>query len=111
MPTSNLTRAAFIDRVLTSHFPGEVAKRFLFADGEVAALYTLSRKKPVGLAQPVVLFVATFPPDLTQVGVHDFGIEYCEQPVASANEASDLLAQFDQPQAALFRTRCRAAGV
>jgi hypothetical protein len=101
------TRATFIDRVLTSHFPGEIAKRYQFADGEVAALYTLGRKALTGLAEPVVLFVATFPPDRTQAGVHDFGIDYVEQPVASAEEARELLAQFDQPQAALFRGRCR----
>lgn len=111
MPDSNLTRAAFIDRVLTSRLPGEVAKRFLFADGEVAALYTLGRKALDGLPQPVVLFVATFPPTRTSVGVHDFGIDYCEQPVVSAAEASELLAQFDQPQAAIFRAKCRVPSV
>jgi hypothetical protein len=109
MPDSKQTRATFIDRVLTSHLPGEVAKRFRFADGEVAALYTLGRKTLAGLAQPIVLFVATFPPDLTQAGMHDFGIDYVEQPVASADEAYDLLAQFDETQASLFRANCRAA--
>jgi hypothetical protein len=99
MPDSNQTRATFIDRVLTSHLPGEVAKRFRFADAEVAALYTLGRKTLAGLAQPIVLFVATFPPDLTQAGMHDFGIDYVEQPVAPTEEAHDLLAQFDEMQA------------
>lgn len=108
MADYNITRAAFIDRVLTSRLPGEVAKRFLFTDGEVAALYTLGRQSPAGSAQPVVLFVATFPPVLTQTGVHDFGIDYCERPVASAAEANALLAQFDQTQAAIFRAKCRA---
>lgn len=108
MTDPTLPRAAFIDRILTSRLPGEVAKRFRFADGEVAALYTLGQKARNGVAQPVVLFVATFPPARPEPGVHDFGLDYCEQPVASADEAHDLLAQFDQPQAALFRARCRA---
>jgi len=107
MPDTNSTRAEFIDRILTSRLPGEVAKRFLFNDGEVAVLYTLSQKMPADLAQPVLLVVATFPPAVTQPGVHDFGIDYAEQPVASAEEAHDLLAQFDQKQAALFRAKCR----
>jgi hypothetical protein len=107
MPPATPSRAAFIDRVLTSSFAGQVAKRFSFADGEVAALYTLSRKARPGVAQPVVLFVATFPPLLTQNGVHDFGIDYVEQPVASAQEAQDLLGQFDHEQAMRFRTSCR----
>ncbi|MGI4864049.1 MAG: hypothetical protein ACRYFZ_08995 [Janthinobacterium lividum] len=107
MPDAPLSRAAFIDRVLTSRLPGEVAKRFPFADGEVAAVYTLGRPTAAGLAQPVVLFVATFPPALPQVGVHDFGIDYCEQPVASPSEAQDLLTQFDQVQAARFRASCQ----
>lgn len=107
MPDSNSPRATFINQVLTSRLPGQVAKRFLFADGEVAALYTLSRKAPADVAQPVVLFVATFAPTLTQIGHHDFGIDYCELPVASAAEAKEVLAQFDQQQAALFRARCR----
>lgn len=109
MTDAILTRPAFIDRVLTSSFPGQVAKRFLFADGEVAALYTLSRKVPADLAQPVILVVATFPPALPQPGLHDFGLDYAEVPVASAAEANDILAQFDQAQAALFRAKCRAA--
>lgn len=108
MSDATPARAAFIDRVLTSHFPGEVAKRFRFADGEVAALYTLSRKAPLDVAQPVLLVVATFPPALIQPGVHDFGLDYAEQPVASLAEARELLAQFDQAQAARFRASCRA---
>jgi hypothetical protein len=100
---------AFIDRILTSCFPGQVAKRFAFVDGEVAAVYTLSRKVPADLAQPVILVVATFPPTLAQPGVHDFGIDYAELPVASAQEAQNLLGQFDEMQAALFRAKCRAA--
>lgn len=111
MPDANLTRAAFLDRILTSSLPGEVAKRFLFADGEVAAVYTLSRKVPAALAQLVILLVATFPPALTSVGVHDFGIDYSEQPVASVEEAHILLAQFDEAQAALFRANCRTPSV
>jgi hypothetical protein len=105
----SLPRPTFIDSVLTSSFPGQVAKRFLFADGEVAALYTLSRKVAANLAKPVVLLVATFPSRLTQPGVHDFGIDYVEVPVASAEEAQSLLAQLDETQAALFRAKCRAA--
>lgn len=108
MTDADLPRLTFLDRVLTSSIPGQVAKRFLFADGEVAALYTLSRKAPTSLAQPVILVVATFPPTLAQPGLHDFGLDYAEAPVASAAEASDLLAQFDQAQAALFRAKCRA---
>lgn len=108
MPDASLSRAAFIDRVLTSRLPGEVAKRFPFTDGEVAAVYTLGRQTPAGSAQPVVLFVATFPPALPQAGVHDFGIDYWEQPVASPSEAWDLLTQFDQAQAARFRASCQA---
>jgi len=65
---ATLARAAFIDRVLTSHFPGEVAKRLRFADGEVAALYTLSRKAPLDVAQPVLLVVATFLPRTDPAG-------------------------------------------
>lgn len=107
MSPATTPRATFIDRVLTSSFAGQVARRFLFADGEVAALYTLSRKAMPGVAQPVVLFVATFPPQLTQDGVHDFGIDYIEQPVASTQEAQDLLRQFDHEQAVRFRTSCR----
>ncbi|RZK24317.1 MAG: hypothetical protein EOO56_01860 [Hymenobacter sp.] len=103
------TRADFLDQVLTSRLAGEVAKRFRFADGEVAALYTLSRKAPAALAQPVVLVVATFPPARPQAGVHDFGIDYAELPVASPTEAAALLAQFDQSQAALFRAKCQAS--
>ena len=109
MTDAGPTRSTFIDRVLTSSFPGQVAKRFQFADGEVAALYTLSRKVPASLAQPVMLVVATFPPTRAQPGLHDFGLDYAELPVASAAEASDLLAQFDHGQAALFRAKCRAA--
>lgn len=108
MPDAPLPRAAFIDRVLTSRLLGEVAKRFPFADGEVAAVYTLGRQTPAGLDQAVVLFVATFPPTLPQAGVHDFGIDYCEQPVASPLEARDLLTQFDHAQAARFRASCQA---
>ena len=109
MTDASPTRRAFLNRVLTSSFPGQVAKRFSFADGEVAALYTLSRKAPASLAQPVILVVATFPPALPQLGLHDFGLDYAEVPVTSAAEAHELLAQFDQAQAALFRAKCRAA--
>ena len=107
MTDSGRTRAEFINLILTSQFPGQVAKRFAFADGEVAALYTLGRPANTRQTQPVVLFVATFPPDLTQAGFHNFGIDYFEQPVASADEAQELLDQFDQTQATLFRTKCR----
>lgn len=109
MTDSGLTRPSFIDRVLTSSFPGQVAKRFLFPDGEVGAVYTLSRKAPAGVTQPVILVIATFPPAQLQPGVHDFGIDYAEQPVTSIDEARDLLAHFDHAQAALFRATCRAA--
>ena len=103
------TRAQFIDQVLTSSFPGETAKRFAFDDGEVGAVYTRSRRAGRGLGQPVILLVATFPPLLASGGLHDFGIDYYEHPVASAQEATALLAQFDQHQAELFRASCRAA--
>ena len=103
------TRAQFIDQVLTSSFAGETAKRFAFVDGEVGAVYTRSRRASHGLGQPVILLVATFPPLLTSGGLHDFGIDYYEYPVASAQEATALLAQFDQHQAELFRASCRAA--
>lgn len=109
MTDASLPRPTFIDRILVSSFPGEVAKRFLFADGEVAALYTLSRKVVASLAKPVILLIATFPQRLTQPGLHDFGIDYVEFPVASADEAQQLLAQLDETQAALFRAKCRAA--
>jgi len=107
MPPVTPPPIAFIDRVLMSSFAGQVAKRFRFAEGEVAAVYTLSRKAAPGVAQPVVLFVATFPPQLTPAGVHDFGIDYVEQPVASIQEAQDLLGQFDYAQAVRFRATCR----
>lgn len=109
MPDARLTPLPFIDRVLTSSFPEQVAKRFLFADGEVAALYTLSRKLPARLAQPVVLVVATFPAARPQPGLHDFGIDYVELPVASAAEARELLTHFDRSQAELFRAKCQLA--
>lgn len=108
MPVASPTPPAFIDRVLTSSFPGQVAKRFAFADGEVAALYTLSRKLPAHLAQAVILLVATFPPQLTRPGLHDFGIDYAEVAVSSLAEAHELLAQFDRSQAAQFRANCLA---
>lgn len=103
------TRAEFLDQVLTSSFPGEVAKRFAFADGEVGAVYTLSRKTTTGPARPVILVVATFPPVWTRAGVHDFGIDSYEHPVTSAQEAMALLTQFDQQQAEAFRVSCRVA--
>lgn len=107
------TRTEFLTLVLTSAFAEEQAKRFAFADGEVGAVYTLSRKAGVGSAQPVILFVATFPPSLFAEGAHgyshNYGLDYCELPVASAEEAAQLLAQFDEGQAAQFRANCRAA--
>lgn len=109
MRTPSLTRAEFIDQVLTSCLPGQVAKRFRFDDGEVGAVYTLSGRLPAELAPPVILYVATFPPMVSpHVGHHDFGIDYYERPVASAEEAAAILAQFDQQQAAQFRASCRA---
>lgn len=102
-------RAQFIDQVLTSSFPGETAKRFAFVDGEVGAVYTRSRRAGHGPGQPVILLVATFPPQLTSGGVHDFGIDYYEYPVASAQEAAALLALFDRHQAEAFRANCRVA--
>lgn len=107
MRAPSLTRAEFIDRVLTSSIAGQKAKRYQFADGEVAAVYTLSRKTSPGTVQPVILYVATFPPALTDAGFHDFGIDHYEQPVTSTEEALALLAQFDQQQAAQFRASCR----
>lgn len=101
-----MTRAEFIDRVLTSSFPGQVAKRFSFPDGEVGALYTMGRKPTGGQVTPVILYVATFPPSQQQ-GVHDFGIDYFEQPVATPEEAHYLLAQFEHEQARQFRAGCR----
>ena len=104
----NAARSAFIDQVLTSRFPGEVAKRFAFADGEVGVLYTMWRDQASGLACPVVLYVATFPPSPQQGGRHDFGIDFWEQPVGSAAEAAQLLDQFRRPEAQVFRLSCRA---
>lgn len=102
------TRADFINQVLTSSFPGEMAKRFLFADGEVGALYTMGQDPASGNACPVVLYVATFPPTPQQGGRHDFGIDFLEQPVRSAEEAAYVLAQFQRAEAQLFRASCRA---
>lgn len=107
MREPNATRAAFIDRVLTSSFPGEVTKRFAFADGEVGALYTTGRHPASGTACPVVLYVATFPPSFPHEGLHDFGIDYAEQPVTTAEEAAYLLAHFGREQAEQFRAQCR----
>lgn len=101
------TRAEFIDRLFTSSIVGQIAKRFLFADGEVGALYTVGRDPATGKATPVLLVVATFPPSPQQGGLHDFGIDYLEQPVATVEEAARLLAQFDHQQAELFRRSCR----
>lgn len=103
----NPTRAQVIEGVLTSSFPGEVAKRFVFADGEVGVLYTQGRDPVSGTTRPVLLYVATFPPYSLHGGHHDFGIDYAEQPVASTTEAHQLLAQFGPEQAATFRASCR----
>lgn len=107
MCTTVPSRADFISQVLTSSFADQQAKRFAFADGEVGAVYTLSRKLPAAVAPPVVLLVAVFPPGYSADGVHDFGIDYYEQPVSGAEQAAQLLASFDQTQAAAFRRRCR----
>lgn len=107
MRASNLTRADFIDQVLTSRIAGEVAKRFLFPTGVVGALYTMGQDPVSGKPQTVVLFVSTFPPTCRHGGFHDFGIDYQEQPVATSEEAEQLLAQFDREEAARFRTSCR----
>lgn len=101
------TRAAFLDGILTSHFPHEKAKRFAFADGEVGALYTLGRDPVSGESCPVILFVATFPSSYPHEGLRDFGIDYLEKPVASPDEARHLLAQFGPAEAAQFRASCR----
>jgi len=101
------TRAAFLDRIFTSRFPHEVAKRFTFADGEVGALYTLGYDAASGESRPVLLFVATFPPSSPHKGLRDFGIDYLEKPVASPAEARHLLAQFGPAEAAQFRASCR----
>ena len=108
MPEALAARADFIDRVLTSSFPGEVAKRFTFVDGEVGVLYTMGRDRASGRACPVVLYVATFPPSPQQDGRHDFGLDFWEQPVSSSAEAARVMAQFKQAEAQLFRTSCRA---
>lgn len=110
--TASAARGKFINHVFTSSIPGQAPKRFAFADGEVGALYTIGRDRATGQVTPVLLIVATFPPSAQHDGVHDFGIDYLEQPVATAEEAARLLAQFDREQAALFRRSCRpAAGV
>lgn len=96
------TRAKFLDQILASHLPSQVAKRYTFPDGEAAAVYTLSERT----ARPVLLYVASFAPTI-EPGVHDFGIDYYEHPVASAEEAAQRLAEFTQEQAAQFRTSCR----
>ena len=108
MPEARAARADFVDRVLTSRFPGEVAKRFAFADGEVGALYTMGRDRATGRACPVVLYVATFPPSPQQGGQHDFGLDFWEQPVGSAAEAARVLARFGPAEAESFRASCRA---
>lgn len=107
MREPSAARAAFIDQVLTSSFAGEVAKRFAFADGEVGVLYTMGRDRASGQPCPVVLYVATFPPSSQRGGHHDFGIDFREQPVASAAEAAQLIARFQRPQAQQFRLSCR----
>lgn len=109
MPQYSPTRAEFIDQVLTSRLPGETAKRFSFPMGEVGALYTLGYDTVARVMRPVVLLVATFPPSSQHGGFHDFGIDYRELPVANAEEAAQLLAQFEQVEAAQFRARCRPA--
>jgi hypothetical protein len=101
------TRAAFLEHVFRSSFPGQVAIRFAFAEGEVGALYTMGQDPTSRQACPVVRFVATFPPSIPYPGHHDHGIDYYEQPVASADEAAHLLAQFDHAAAVRFRTHCR----
>lgn len=107
MPTSSPTRTEFLDSVFTSSFAGQVATRFRFADGEVGALYTLGRDPASGQPCPVVLYVATFPPSQPQPGLHDFGIDYWQQPVTSGEEAHQLLAAFSPAAAARFRASCR----
>ncbi|RZL08316.1 MAG: hypothetical protein EOO62_15530 [Hymenobacter sp.] len=108
MPEPRAARADFITRVLTSSFAGEVAKRFPFADGEVGVLYTMGRDRATGQACPVLLYVATFPPSPQQGGRHDFGIDFREQPVGSAEEAARVMAQFQRAEAQAFRASCRA---
>jgi|GEM_PF-3093514 len=107
MRDSVITRADFINGVFTSRIPGEVAKRFAFTDGEVGALYTLGPDPVSGQSRPVLLYIATFPPSSRHGGYHDFGVDYNEQPVATAGEAHQLLAQFGAKEAALFRASCR----
>ena len=102
------TRADFINQVLTSSFPGETAKRFSFADGEVGALYTMGQDRVSGNICPVILYVATFAPSFQQGGRHDFGLDFLEQPVSSAEEAAHVLAHFQRADAQLFRASCRA---
>lgn len=109
MADQHLTRAAFLDGVFTSRFADQVATRFRFADGEAGALYTLGRDPVSGQSRPVVLYVATFPPAIPHPGFHDFGVDYWEQPVASADEAAQLLANFGREEAARFRASCRPA--
>lgn len=62
MRSPSLTRAEFINGVFTSRLPGQLAKRFSFADGEVGVLYTIGRDPVSGQSCPVVLYIATFPP-------------------------------------------------
>ena len=107
MSEPRTSRVAFIDQVLTSSFPSQQAKRFAFPDGEVGALYTMGRDPASGRACPVILFLATFPPSISGAGLHDFGLDFREQLVASPAEAAQLLAQFGYAQAALFRAQCR----
>lgn len=100
-------RDEFIDRVLTSSIPGEVAKRFAFADGEVGVLHTTGRNPATGQACSLILYVATFPPSSPREGVRDFGLDYFQQPVATAEEAAQVLAHFGREQAEQFRRNCR----
>ena len=102
-----LTRKEFIDQVLTSRLAGETAKRFAFPNGEVGALYTLGYDALTRQPCPIVLVVATFPPFSPDGGFHDFGVDYQELPVASAEEAAQLLAQFGREEAQRFRATCR----
>lgn len=99
--------ATFLDKVLVSRFPQEVAKRFVFPDGEVGALYTLGHDAVSSESRPVILIVATFPPSSPQEGLRDFGIDYLQKPVASPEEARHLLDQFGPAEAAQFRASCR----
>jgi hypothetical protein len=107
MRVSSPTRAEFLDGVFTSCFAGQVATRFVFDDGEVGALYTMGTDPASGQPCPVLLYIATFPPSTPRPGVRDFGVDYWQQPVATAAEAAELLACFDRAAAAHFRASCR----